>query len=96
MRVLSQERRGSNDNVDAVNTSLDCYSSIVHVTSNVGENLGLQAELANCFTVLAGLLGSCRASQLDIVCAKLIEGFGNLDLLSGIEVGIGKSGRVSN
>lgn len=36
VRVLPQERRGTNDNVDTVNTSLNSQSGIVHVASNVG------------------------------------------------------------
>lgn len=36
VRVLPQERRSTDDNVNAVDTSLNSQSSIVHVASNVG------------------------------------------------------------
>jgi hypothetical protein len=38
VRVFSEERRGTDDDVDTVNTRLDGETGVVHVTSNVGEN----------------------------------------------------------
>lgn len=72
--------------------------------------LSLQAELANCLTVSAGLLRSTGGSELDllqtsqpliiiimpifpmthVVHTELIESLGDLDLLLGVEEGIGK------
>jgi hypothetical protein len=52
VRVLPQERRSTNDDIDTINTSLDSDPGIVHVTSNVCENLGpLETHLTDSFTV---------------------------------------------
>jgi hypothetical protein len=37
--VLPQERRGSNNDIHSVNSSLDGYPGIVHVASDVRQNL---------------------------------------------------------
>lgn len=46
MTVLAEVRRGSDDDIEAINTGLDSDSGIVHVASYVSENLGFQ--LAGC------------------------------------------------
>ena len=92
MRMFPEEGRGADDNVDAVDAGLDGNLGILHVASDVGEDLGLEAELADGFTVLAGLLRGGRRGQLYVVGAKLVESLCNFDLLVGVEVGIGKSG----
>ena len=57
----------------------------------MGEDLGvLQSELADSFTVLARLLRGRGAGELDIVGAELIQRLCDLDLLSGVEVGVCK------
>ena len=38
VRVFSEERRGTDDDVDTVNTSLDGETGVIHVTSNVSED----------------------------------------------------------
>jgi len=59
------------------------------MTSDVGKDLGsLQTELADCFTILAGLLRGCRACEFDIIGAKLVQSLSYLDLLGRVEVGI--------
>jgi len=54
------------------------------------EDLGLQAKLANSFTILATLLGRGRTSQLNVIYAKVVQRLGNLDLGFCVEEGIGK------
>lgn len=91
MRMLSQKRRRPNDHIDTIHTSLDRYSCIVHVTSDVGQDLGsLEAELANGFTVLARLLRRSWRGKLDVIGTELVECLSDFNLLSGVEVGIGK------
>lgn len=53
-------------NLHSVNTSLDSDPGIVHVASDVGEDLGLETQLADGLTVLSRLLRSARASELDL------------------------------
>ena len=40
VRVLTEERRGANDDVNAINTSLNSYPGIIHVASDVCQDLG--------------------------------------------------------
>lgn len=74
--------------VHLTNSSLDCDSGIIHVTSDVGENLGLKSQLTNGLAILETLWGSSRAGEFDIVDTEVIEGLGDFDLLfSGEECG---------
>ena len=61
------------------------------MTSDVGKDLGLQAELANSFAVLARLFGGGRASEFNIICAELVQGLCDFDLFRSVKVGIRKS-----
>ncbi len=61
------------------------------MTSDVCEDLGLQAELADSFPVSAGLLGCGRTGELDVVGAKLVQRLCDFNLLGGVKVGICKS-----
>lgn len=90
VRVLAKVGRSANDDVEAVDTRLDGQSSIVHVAPDVGENLGLEAKLADRLAVLSGLLGGGGRGKFDVVDAKVIEGPGNLDLGLGVEEGVGE------
>lgn len=56
VRVLSQERTGTNDNVDTVNTSLNGNLDIVHVAADVSQDLGLETELADSLAIKTRLL----------------------------------------
>ena len=48
VRVFSEERRSSDNNIDTVDTGLNGNSGVVHVTPDVCEDLGvLEAELAD-------------------------------------------------
>lgn len=88
--MLTKVRRCTNDDIEAVDTSLYCHTSIVHVAADVSQDLGLEAELADGLAILAGLLRGSWRGKLDIVDAEVIESLGNLDLGLGIEEGIGK------
>lgn len=59
------------------------------------EDLGLQAELADSFAVLAGLLRGRGAGELDVVGAELIQSLCDFDLLRSVKVGIRKPVNVS-
>ena len=90
MRVLPQVLRGTDNDIDTVNTSLNSDLDIVHVTSDVSQDLGLQAELANGLAVLAGLLACAGAGELNAVNTKFIQLLGNCNLHVGVKVGIGE------
>ena len=90
MRVLAKIRGGANHHVEAVDSSIHSQSGIVHVAANVGQDLGLEAELADGLTIHPRLLGGGRGGELDVVDTELVESPGNLDLGLGIEEGIGK------
>jgi hypothetical protein len=53
VRVFAEERRCSNNNIYTIHTSLDGDSCVVHMASDVGEDLGLESELADGFAVLS-------------------------------------------
>ena len=90
MRVLSQERAGTNDDIDTVDTSLNSNLDIVHVAANVSQDLSLETQLADSLAIKTRLLGSTRRSELDAVDAELIQSLSDFDLGLGVEVGIGK------
>jgi len=90
VRVLPQERAGANDDIDTVDTSLNSDFDIVHVTSDVSQDLGLEAELADSNAVQARLLTRARAGKLNAVNSELVKGFGDSDLGLGVEVGVGE------
>ena len=90
VRELPQELGCSHDDVDTVDTSLNCYPGIIHVAANVGENLGFEAELADRLAVLAGLLRGGRRGELDAVDAKVIKRPGNFDLGFGVKKSVGE------
>lgn len=90
VRVLSQERTGTNDNIDTVDTSLNSNLDIVHVAADVSQDLGLKTELADGLTIKTRLLRGTRRSELDAVNTKLIQSLSDLDLGLGVKVGIGK------
>ena len=60
------------------------------MTTDVGEDFGLQTKLANGLAVPSRLLGSCWRRELQILDAKFVEGFSDGDLGLGVKEGIGK------
>ena len=71
-------------------TGLDSNAGIIHVATNVGEDLGLEAEVADGLAVEARLLTSSGRGELDVVHTKVVEGLGDLDLGLGVEEGVGE------
>lgn len=101
MTVLPQVLASTNDDIDTVDTSLNRNLNIVHVTSYVCKDLGLQSELADSFAVPTALLASTWASQLNAVYSESVERLGNLDFGLGVKIGVGKllalsQGRLDN
>jgi len=90
MTVLPEILTRANDDVDTIDASLHRNLDIVHVTSDVRENLGLQSQLADGLAVLAALLTRTRASELDAVDTESIKLLGDRNLGLGVEVGIGE------
>lgn len=56
MRVFPQEARSTNDDINAIYASFDSDSSIIHMTSDMSQNLALQTQLADGFTISSTLL----------------------------------------
>lgn len=90
MRKFTEEGGCADDNVYAIYARLDSDARIVHMATDVGEDFGLQAELADGLAVKSRLLGSCWRCQLQIFDAKIVKGFSDGDLGLGVKEGIGK------
>jgi hypothetical protein len=71
-------------------TSFNGNPGVVHMTPDVGEDLGLEPELADRLTVCARLFGSSGRGELDVVNTKRIQCLGNGDLGLGVEECIGE------
>ena len=71
-------------------TCLNSNTSVIHMASDMGEDLGLQAELANGFAVCARLLRGCGGCELDVLHTERIERLGNGDFSLGVEKGVGE------
>lgn len=92
VRVFSEEGGGANNDVNAIDASLDRDFGIGHITADMSEDLGLETELADGFTVLARLLTGGWGGEFDVVGAKLVQSPCDFNLFGGVEVGIGESG----
>jgi hypothetical protein len=73
-----------------VRTSFDGDPGIVHVAADVGEDLGLESELADGLAVCAGLLRGGGGGEFNVLDPKGIEGLGDRDFSLGVEEGVGK------
>lgn len=74
VRVFSQERRSADYDVDTVNSRLHSDSCIVHVASDVSQDLGLlEAELADGLAVCSRLWGGGGRGQLDVLHTELVK-----------------------
>lgn len=71
-------------------TSFDGDPGIVHVTTNVGKNFGLEAELADGFAVRARLLRCSGRCELDVLDTECIKSLGDGDFCFGVEESVGK------
>jgi hypothetical protein len=71
-------------------TSLNSDPGIVHMASNVCENLGLESELADGLAISAGLLRCSGRGELDILDTECIESLRDGDLGLRIEESIGE------
>jgi hypothetical protein len=55
------------------------------VAADVGEDLGLETELADLLAVRARLLGCGGGRELDVLDTERVERLGNRDLRLGVE-----------
>lgn len=93
MRVFSQERRSTNNNIDTVHTRLDGDSSVVHVTSDMCQNLGvLETELADGFAMRPRLGRSSGGSELNVFDSKVVQSEVSVYTLLTHSAGIGRNG----
>lgn len=87
MAVFPQVLGSADDDVEAVNTSLDGEPGVAHVAADMGQNLGLEAEIADLLAVIVRLLGRGGRGQLDVVDAEGIEGLGAVEERSDVSQG---------
>jgi hypothetical protein len=64
--VFAKVARSADNDIQAVDACLDGNLGILHVASNMSEDFGLEAELADGFAVAARLLRSGGARQLNV------------------------------
>ena len=88
--VLHQVAAGADNDIDTVNTGRDGQLGIVHVTSHVSEDLGLETEVADGLAVEAGLLTRSGRGELDVVNAEIVQSLGDSDLGLSVEEGVGE------
>ncbi|KAH3676951.1 hypothetical protein OGATHE_001441 [Ogataea polymorpha] len=90
VRILSQKLGGSNDHIDTINTCLNCNLSIIHMTSDVSQNLSLKPKFTNGLAIDSTLLGGNRRGQFNVVDTKVIQSLGDFNLFFCAEEGVGK------
>ena len=71
-------------------TSLDGDPGIIHMTPNMCEDFGLQAELADGFAVEPRLLRGRGRRELDVLDTEGIQRLRDSDLGLGVEEGVRK------
>jgi hypothetical protein len=84
------EKRKERGNVLDGLTGFDGNSGVVHMATDVRENLGLEAELADRLAIESRLLRGGGRCEFDVLDTKCIECLGNCNLGLGVEEGIGK------
>jgi hypothetical protein len=90
VRKFTEEGGRADDDVHAIYAGLDGDARVVHMATDVGENFGIQTELADGFAVPPRLLGSRRRREFQILDAELVEGLGDGDLCLRVKEGIGE------
>lgn len=60
------------------------------MAANMGEDLGLEAQLANGFAVQARLLRSSRGCELDVIHAKCVQSLRDGDFSLRVKEGVRK------
>ena len=73
-----------------MHTSLDSCPGVVHVTSNMGEDLAFETELADRFAVCARLLRGYGRSKLNVLDTELVLCSRNGNLGLGVKECIGE------
>lgn len=74
MRVLPQEGRSADNDIHTVHTGLDGDTRVIHVASDVGENLGaLEAELADGLAVCARLGRGGGRGELNVLDSEFVK-----------------------
>ena len=78
VRVFSQERTRTNNNINTIHTSLHSESSIIHVTSDMGQDLGLfKTEGTDGLAVVEGFGESGGRGELDVFNTEGVEANGD-------------------
>lgn len=74
VRVFPEERTRSDNDIDTIHTGLDGESGVVHVTSNMGEDLGsLEAEGTDGLAVVERFGRGGGRGELDVFHAEFVE-----------------------
>lgn len=88
--VLHEVAACADNHIHTIHTGCDGQLGVVHVTSYVCEDLGLEAEVADGLAVEARLLTGGGRGELDVVDTEFVECLGDLDLGGGVEEGVGE------
>lgn len=74
VRVFTQEGRGPDDDIDTVHTRLDGESGVIHVTSDMSQDLGLlQTHVTDGLAVLERFGRGGGRGELDVFHTKVIQ-----------------------
>jgi hypothetical protein len=60
------------------------------MTPNMRQNLGFKTKFADGLTVRAGLFGRGGRGKFNVLHAKLVQGFRDLDFFGRVEEGVGE------
>jgi hypothetical protein len=73
-----------------MHTGFNSDASIIHVTPDVGQDLGLEAQLANGLAIQSRLFRGSGRGELDVLDTKCIESLGDSYFGLSVKEGIGE------
>ncbi len=90
MGEFAQQAAGAEEHVDAVDAGVDGDLGVVHVTADVGQDLGLEAQPGDALAVGPALGAGHRRGQFEVLDAECVQQAGDLHLLVAGEEGVGE------
>jgi hypothetical protein len=87
VRELAKVLGRATENVDSVDAGFDSGLNVVHVATDVSENLGSKIHAGDVVAVLEGLGRCCRGGELDVISTEIREHSSNITSIISSEVG---------